>query len=576
MQTDDIIYFYEFSIRKDKFLSTSVPVRGLRTVVLMKKTVIFSYLGSKRDAGDANAELRWEKWRPNVAIAKYCDPETKSTVDRIELFYNPDDEELLKQIEADIKEVSPNVFVKTNEMKFNDPWDFEEVYVKFLDFMLSYKFDTEKEEYLLHVKTGTHVAQICYFLLTEALYFPGKLLQSFNPKNENRPKGKEFAIVDLNRTQYSQITTRFDKRKKTTTFLKSEIKTRNKVFNELIEQIDRVAIRTKEPILFTGGTGVGKSLLASRIFELKKQQHNKKPQHKLDGGFVAINAATLRGDNAMSALFGHIKGAFTGAESNREGLLKKADKGLLFLDEIGELGLDVQGMLLKAIEEKRFPPFGSDKEVQSDFQLIAATNRDLVAAVKAGTFREDLLARINLWTFRIPNLAERPEDIEPNIDFELKKLAENDHKITFDKTARERFVAFAKSPQATWRANFRDLNAAIRRMATLAPSDCIDDNTVKKEIERLTSIWQEYETGPVEKFLLRELLDEEVLSQLDLFDEFQLTRVIEVCCQSKSLADAGRKLYQHSRTQKTSTNDTTRLSKYLAGFGLTWETIHSK
>src|SRR6185369_871819 len=108
-------------------------------------------------------------------------------------------------------------------------------------------------------------------------------------------------------------------------------------------------------------TGAGKSRLARRIFELKKSRNLVK------GEFVEVNSATLRGDAAMSALFGHVKGAFTGAVSDRPGLLRKADQGVLFLDEIGELGLDEQAMLLRAIEEKVFYPLGSDREASSDF-----------------------------------------------------------------------------------------------------------------------------------------------------------------------------------------------------------------
>src|SRR2546422_139717 len=109
----------------------------------------------------------------------------------------------------------------------------------------------------------------------------------------------------------------------------------------------------------------------------------------------------------MSALFGHVKGAFTGGVRDRPGLLLSANDGFLFLDEVGELGLDEQAMLLRALEEKRFLPLGSDKEVSSDFQLIAGTNRDLADAVQMGRFREDLLARINLWTFSLPGLVDR-------------------------------------------------------------------------------------------------------------------------------------------------------------------------
>ena len=115
----------------------------------------------------------------------------------------------------------------------------------------------------------------------------------------------------------------------------------------------------------------------------------------------------------MSALFGHAKGAFTGAVTERAGLLRAADGGVLFLDEIGELGADEQAMLLRALEEKRFLPLGSDKEVASDFQLIAGTNRDLEADVARGRFRDDLLARIDLWTFRCRRSASGPRTSSP-------------------------------------------------------------------------------------------------------------------------------------------------------------------
>jgi transcriptional regulatory protein RtcR len=205
-----------------------------------------------------------------------------------------------------------------------------------------------------------------------------------------------------------------------------------------MERIEHVAIHAREPILLTGPTGAGKSQLARRIFELKKNRH------QVSGNFVEVNCATVRGDAAMSTLFGHFKGAFTGAVRDRPGLLRAANGGLLFLDEVGELGVDEQAMLLRALEEKRFLPLGSDREVSSDFQLIAGTNRDLAGAVREGRFREDLLARMNLWTFRLPGLTERPEDIEPNLDYELEQLARRRSlRATMSKEAREQFEAVA-------------------------------------------------------------------------------------------------------------------------------------
>jgi len=124
----------------------------------------------------------------------------------------------------------------------------------------------------------------------------------------------------------------------------------------MIDEIERVALRSKAPILLMGPTGAGKSLLARRIYELKKSKH------QVAGPFVEVNCATLKGDGAMSALFGHRKGAFTGAVADRPGLLRAADKGMLFLDEIGELGLDEQAMILRASRTSASCPLGRTRK----------------------------------------------------------------------------------------------------------------------------------------------------------------------------------------------------------------------
>jgi transcriptional regulatory protein RtcR len=307
-----------------------------------------------------------------------------------------------------------------------------------------------------------------------------------------------------------------------------------------------------------GPTGAGKSRLARRIFELKKARHTVK------GEFVDVNCATLRGDGAMSTLFGHTKGAFTGALKDRPGLLRTADGGVLFLDEIGELGLDEQAMLLRALEEKTFLPLGSDHESRSDFQLIAGTNRDLFAAVREGRFREDLLARINLWTFTLPGLRERPEDVEPNLQFELDQYAQKTgNRTTFSKEARQRFLDFALTPDAAWKGNFRDLNAAVARMATLAPGGRISVEIVDEEIARLRLSW----SGPAPE------AEDPRLAGLDSFDRVQLAHVIEVCRRCRSLSEAGRVLFSASRGRKTTTNDADRLRKYLGRFGIEWRDL---
>jgi transcriptional regulatory protein RtcR len=342
----------------------------------------------------------------------------------------------------------------------------------------------------------------------------------------------------------------------------------------MIEEIERVAIKSKAPMLLMGPTGAGKSFLARRLYELKKARR------QVDGRFVEINCATLHGDGAGSTLFGHIKGAFTGAASDRPGLLRTAHKGVLFLDEIGELGLDEQAMLLKAVEEKRFLPVGGDYEVQSDFQLIAGTNRDLAQEVARGRFRDDLFARINLWTYELPGLAERPEDIEPNIDYLLRAFgAEHGQMVRFNKEARDRYMRFAMSDGARWSGNFRDLSASVARMATLAEAGRITNQIVEAETLRLTRLWQPLrgsarDSAPVRDGVdLERLLGAEAASRLDQFDALQLQAVLQVCRDSRSLSDAGRKLFAVSRESKRQPNDADRLKKYLARFDLAWDAL---
>ncbi|MFY9554605.1 MAG: sigma 54-interacting transcriptional regulator [Blastocatellia bacterium] len=267
------------------------------------------------------------------------------------------------------------------------------------------------------------------------------------------------------------------------------------------------------------------------------------------------------------------KGAFTGAVNPRPGLLRAADGGVLFLDEIGELGPDEQAMLLRALEEKVFLPLGSDREVKSDFQLIGGTNRDLSARVRDGRFREDLLARINLWTFHMPGLRDRLEDIEPNLEYELERYARRAGKrVTFSREARDRFLKFAVSHEARWNGNFRDLNGAVARMSTLAPGGRITSEVVSDEIDRLRLGWRAHVPNEGEE-LLERLIGKEELNALDLFDRNQLSSVIAVCHKSRTLSEAGRALFTTSREKKKTANDADRLRKYLAPFGLEWQRL---
>ena len=529
---------------------------------MTKKHVLIGLLGATLDSGKGSD--RWERWRPTVALCQHED----LLIHRFELLYQKKFAGLARTVIDDIATVSPETEVKTREIKLADPWDFEEVYGALHDFAAGYQFDIDREEYLIHITTGTHVEQICLFLLTESRYLPAKLIQSSPPSARKRGEPGTYEIIDLDLSRYDRIASRFQQeQKEAASFLKSGIDTRNAAFNRLIEKIEQVAIASRDPLLLMGPTGAGKSRLAKRIYELKRARHQVK------GDFIEVNCATIRGDAAMSALFGHVKGAFTGAVNPRPGLLRAADGGILFLDEIGELGPDEQAMLLRALEEKVFLPMGSDREVNSDFQLVAGTNRDLVALVRDGRFREDLMARINLWTFYMPGLRDRIEDIEPNLDYELEQYARRAGKrVTFSKEARDRFLKFAVSHEARWNGNFRDLNGALVRMATLAPGSRITIEVVADEIERLRGRWQAQPDIDGEE-LLERLLGKERLHALDLFDRHQLASVIQVCRESRTLSEAGRALFGTSREKKKTVNDADRLRKYLTRFGLEWQEI---
>lgn len=526
----------------------------------MKPTTVVSFLGSTLDASKFGPS-RWMKWRPSVGLCMHED----LRVDRLLMIHGSAHRRLAEYVTEDIASVSPETAVERHVIDFADAWDFEEVYGKLLDFARAQPFDPDVEDVLVHITTGTHVAQICLFLLTEAHYLPGRLLQT-QPKRGAPDAAGTWSVIDLDLSRYDSIANRFaSEAAASTSFLKSGIETRNPAFNAMIDEIEQVASRTRAPILLMGPTGAGKSQLARRIFELKRLKR------QVSGQFVEVNCATLRGDSAMSALFGHRKGAFTGAAADRPGLLRTADGGLLFLDEIGELGLDEQAMILRAIEDKRFLPVGADREAESDFQLIAGTNRDLARCVAEGTFREDLYARLNLWTFTLPGLAQRREDIAPNLDYELDRHAEREgERVAFNKEARDRYLAFAMSGEAQWPGNFRDLAASVTRMATFSPKGRIDSEVVATEIARLRRSWRGDERRADG---LEALLDDEQLANLDPFDRVQLAYVVATCRTSRSLSEAGRLLFSASRARRASTNDADRLRKYLGRFRLSWERL---
>ncbi len=176
------------------------------------------------------------------------------------------------------------------------------------------------------------------------------------------------------------------------------------------------AANSKASVLISGETGTGKELFARAI-------HNNNPY--LSGDFIVVDCAAIPGSLVESSLFGYQKGAFTGADKSRSGLIKQADRGTLFLDEVGELPLPLQGTFLRVLQEHRFRPLGWEEEIKSDFRLVVATNRDLGQMVQEGGFRKDLLFRIGAILIKLPPLRERPEDVKELVMYHMIALCDS-------------------------------------------------------------------------------------------------------------------------------------------------------
>jgi len=229
-----------------------------------------------------------------------------------------------------------------------------------------------------------------------------------------------------------------------------EIVGSSSAMKRLLEIADRVS-GTDAGILITGESGTGKEAIARRI-----HVHS----HKAEGPFVAVNCAAIPGELLESELFGHAKGAFTGAVKDRLGRFRQAQGGTLFLDEIGEIPLPLQSKLLRALQEKVVDAVGGDAPISVDVRIVAATNKDLQGRIRAGSFREDLYYRLNVVEVHVPPLRERPEDVPALVLHFVGELAEGRDLIVPPRVMEE----LTRRP---WPGNVRELKNACERMVIL-------------------------------------------------------------------------------------------------------------
>jgi transcriptional regulator with PAS, ATPase and Fis domain len=261
----------------------------------------------------------------------------------------------------------------------------------------------------------------------------------------------------------------------------------------MLEVFDLIksAAPSKSTILIRGESGTGKEMIAGAIHI----NSNRKEQP-----FIIVNTSTIPNELLEATLFGHTKGAFTGAVSAKKGLLEVADEGTIFLDEIGNISLSVQAKLLRAIQEKEFIPVGSTNTVYVDVRIIAATNLDLEKAVEAGNFREDLYYRLNVITINVPPLRDRKDDIQMLLEHFIEKYCHENSKevIKPEPNVLEILTNYR------WPGNVRELENVVERGIVLSKAKTFSEDLIPLHIRNHISKYQPLAAIPKSGISLKE------------------------------------------------------------------------
>lgn len=300
---------------------------------------------------------------------------------------------------------------------------------------------------------------------------------------------------------------------------------------KLLETVALVA-QAEATVLITGESGTGKELIAGAI-------HFNSPRR--GGPFIKINCAALTETLLESELFGHEKGAFTGADRRKEGKFRQADGGTLLLDEVSEMSLAMQVKLLRVLQEREITRVGGEEAIQIDVRLIAATNRDLMGSIAAGRFREDLYYRLNVVNLEVPSLRERQEDIPLIAQHYLKLFADKNRKVIkgFTPQAMDRLLKYA------WPGNVRELINAVERCVVLSRSEYLTEEEL---------IFLRDKTAPEEPPVQTETTA--VASSLEVVEKDAILKILKIVGDNKS--EAARQLGITRRT----------LHKKLKSYGL--------
>lgn len=306
----------------------------------------------------------------------------------------------------------------------------------------------------------------------------------------------------------------------------SEILGSSKAISSLRALIRQCA-DSNAPVLIRGESGVGKELVCREL-------HNHSPRYSQR--LVAINCGAIPAQLLESELFGHKKGAFTGASCDRKGRFELANNGTLFLDEIGDMPLDLQVKFLRVLEERQIEPVGANSAIDIDVRVVAATHRDLTQMIEEGSFREDLYYRLNVIPLKVPRLADRRDDVAELVDFFAAKFAAGRKPVRLDHISRHIMEAY------TWPGNVRELSNFVQRLSVLFPGQLIDLAKIPEEfipgemlaiLDGLSERLGEFEQAAPEPDTASEELDEaDALASIGLSGFDDLSTVLESALES--------------------------------------------
>lgn len=519
-----------------------------------QRTVILTFLAPAPAAPPGH-----QPWHPILHLAQL----EGRRADELVLLHTPSQLDEAERLRDELTRAH-GTDVALHPLAITDPNDFDQIYDALRHLAQEYEFDTTVDDYLVHASAGSSVAQACLVLMAQRQQLPAQLLWTWPPWESATPhriRGADLARDDAERESIRIEANEVD--------IDPLLRSRNPGMQEMLGKV-QLRARLNIPLTFLGETGTGKSALGKLAHTIKLEHLGR------SGPLVQRNCSTVREDLAPSILFGHKRGAFTGAVADQLGWFLEAHGGTLFLDEFALLSWDVQGMLLSALEDHHVTPVGAPKPVATDIHLVVATNRDVEEEVLAGRIRDDLWARLGPAVFRLPPLRERTEDIEPTLPLALRQAsARIGRHVTMLPEAWSTFVAFATSSEARWVGNFREYFGSVLAMAMdVQATGVITLREVQGEIAVLRKRWSRGGLATMPSHAAVNALLPPRLQRIDLFDKVSLVQMIRACEASATLADAGRILFDvTSRDLKRPAAAGDRLRKALKAHALTFEQI---